>query len=62
MSHLLFRCDSCGSYSLGSTCPKCNGATSNPHPQKYSPEDKLAKYRRLEKFGASTDSALTRGD
>jgi rRNA maturation protein Nop10 len=29
----------------------CGKATETAHPPKYSPEDKYAKYRRMEKFG-----------
>jgi rRNA maturation protein Nop10 len=31
-------------------CPKCNSKTVITRPQKYSPEDKFAEYRRKAKF------------
>jgi len=29
-------------------CPKCKAATVTPHPAKYSPQDKYARFRRAE--------------
>jgi len=29
-------------------CPKCSAATVTPHPAKYSPQDKYARFRRAE--------------
>ncbi len=26
-------------------CPKCGGAVKNPHPAKFSPDDKYSRYR-----------------
>ncbi len=43
---LLRRCDGCGRYSLRASCPACRGHTSTPHPPRYSPEDRYARYRR----------------
>ena len=43
---LLRRCRGCGRYSLREACPGCGGATAVPHPARYSPEDRYAKYRR----------------
>ncbi len=51
MSHLLQRCESCNRYSLGVLCPVCGSPTRNPHHPKYSPEDKLARFRRIQKYG-----------
>ncbi|PIO02095.1 ribosome biogenesis protein [Candidatus Micrarchaeota archaeon CG_4_10_14_0_2_um_filter_55_9] len=42
------KCGKCGKYSLRDEC--CE-PTQNPHPPKYSPADKYAKYRRKEKYG-----------
>lgn len=41
-------CDSCGKYMLKETC-SCGRKTESRSPPKYSPEDRLAKYRRQEK-------------
>ncbi len=47
MGWLLRKCEKCGNYTLNQTsCPVCGGAVHVPHPAKYSPEDKYAKYRR----------------
>ena len=43
---LLRRCRACGRYGLHAACPACGGATGTPHPARYSPEDRWAKYRR----------------
>jgi H/ACA ribonucleoprotein complex subunit 3 len=39
-------CRGCGGYTLQSVCPKCGGATRTPHPARFSPQDRWAKYRR----------------
>jgi H/ACA ribonucleoprotein complex subunit 3 len=43
------KCDNCGRYTLKDICPKCSKKTKNPHPPKFSPEDKYGKYRRIAK-------------
>lgn len=43
------RCSNCGRYSLKSECPECGHKTKNPHPPKFSPQDKHGKYRRMMK-------------
>ena len=40
-------CRNCKAYTLREECPKCGQKTSSPHPAKYSPQDKYAKYRRM---------------
>lgn len=45
----LFKCVACGEYTLKNV--HCEKQTASAHPPKYSPIDKWAKYRRLEKFG-----------
>ncbi|MBR9703295.1 RNA-protein complex protein Nop10 [Candidatus Woesearchaeota archaeon] len=42
----LRRCESCKRYTLKSICPDCGERAIEPHPPKYSPEDKYASYRR----------------
>ena len=37
-------CSVCGAYTLDER--HCANPTASPHPPKYSPEDKYAKYRR----------------
>ena len=43
------RCGVCGKYTLGQEC--CGEGTRTAHPPRYSPQDKYAKYRRMERFG-----------
>ena len=45
MRALLRRCPSCGRYTLRGVCPSCGAPTRNPHPPKYSPEDRYQFYR-----------------
>jgi H/ACA ribonucleoprotein complex subunit 3 len=47
MVWLLRKCTQCGKYTLDQTkCPHCGGPVRIPHPAKFSPHDKYAKYRR----------------
>lgn len=40
------KCVNCGRYTLRKDkCPYCGGPLINPHPPKYSPDDKLWTYR-----------------
>ncbi|HEV2231391.1 MAG TPA: RNA-protein complex protein Nop10 [Thermoplasmata archaeon] len=39
-------CRDCSRYTLRPTCPACGSATRSPHPARFSPEDRWAKYRR----------------
>ncbi len=48
MARTILRCEKCYSYGLSKTC-SCGGQRVLPHPPKYSPEDKYAKYRRMAK-------------
>ncbi len=43
---LLRRCSSCRRYSLRAACPACRSPTVSPHPARYSPQDRWARYRR----------------
>ncbi|MFB6088644.1 MAG: RNA-protein complex protein Nop10 [Candidatus Aenigmatarchaeota archaeon] len=43
------KCYNCDKYTLAETCPECGEETKNPHPPKFSPEDKHGKYRRMMK-------------
>ncbi len=45
-SSLLKFCPACARYSLQETCPVCRGATRSPHPMRFSPQDRWARYRR----------------
>lgn len=47
MVWLLRRCVKCEKYTLNQEkCPYCGGRVQPPHPAKFSPDDKYAKYRR----------------
>ena len=39
-------CSSCQRYSLKGACPGCGASTRSPHPARFSPQDRWAKYRR----------------
>lgn len=42
----MMKCKACGEYTLKSDrCPHCGGQLKNPHPARFSPEDKYSKYR-----------------
>ncbi len=43
---LLRLCPAGHGYSLRAACPTCGAATRSPHPARYSPEDRYARYRR----------------
>jgi len=46
MVWLLRKCEKCEKYTLNQKkCPNCGGNVRVPHPAKFSPEDKYAKYR-----------------
>ncbi|RLI22841.1 RNA-protein complex protein Nop10 [Candidatus Bathyarchaeota archaeon] len=48
MGWLLRKCTKCGKYTLKrDKCPYCGGTVKIPHPAKFSPDDKYAKYRRM---------------
>ncbi|HEV2316766.1 MAG TPA: RNA-protein complex protein Nop10 [Thermoplasmata archaeon] len=42
----LHRCRSCGRYTLSGRCPACGGEVGTPHPARFSPQDRYARYRR----------------
>ena len=45
MKWLMRKCTKCSRYTLKETCPVCGSPTKVPHPPKFSPDDKYAKYR-----------------
>jgi len=50
MVWLLRKCEACKRYTLNQEeCPHCGGKVHIPHPAKFSPEDRYAKYRRAMK-------------
>jgi len=45
MKHLIRRCIKCGRYTLKDKCPLCGSETIDPHPPRFSPEDRYVAYR-----------------
>ncbi len=45
MKWLMRKCSQCFRYTMKGTCPYCGSSTKIPHPVKFSPDDKYAKYR-----------------
>jgi H/ACA ribonucleoprotein complex subunit 3 len=43
---ILHVCRACSRYTFADLCPQCHGPTRNPHPARYSPQDRWGKYRR----------------
>lgn len=56
MKHLIRKCTSCGVYTLAPTsCPKCGAPTADPHPPKYSPDDRYVRYRVAERYSENKE-------
>ena len=55
MKHLIRKCYACHTYTLKHECPKCNALTVDPHPAKYSPDDKYVRYRIADRYAASEE-------
>jgi H/ACA ribonucleoprotein complex subunit 3 len=54
---LLRVCRACGRYTFAAACPDGHGATRTPHPARYSPHDRWAKYRRALYAAVAKDGA-----
>ncbi|HEY3526374.1 MAG TPA: RNA-protein complex protein Nop10 [Nitrososphaeraceae archaeon] len=50
MKHLIRKCPNCGAYTLKRECDSCKVQTIDPHPPKYSPDDKYARYRIEDRY------------
>jgi H/ACA ribonucleoprotein complex subunit 3 len=50
MKHLIRKCCECNRYTLRKQCPICNAPTIDPHPAKYSPDDKYVRYRIADRY------------
>jgi len=48
MKHLM-KCSKCEIFTMKETCSKCSLKTESVVPAKFSPEDKMGKYRRMAK-------------
>ncbi|MBV9175702.1 MAG: RNA-protein complex protein Nop10 [Nitrososphaeraceae archaeon] len=53
MKRFIRKCPLCGTYTLKNHCPKCNSSTVDPHPAKYSPDDKYVRYRIADRYAES---------
>ena len=43
---MIRKCRVCGEYTISrDACPHCGGALRNPHPAKFSPDDKYSRFR-----------------
>ncbi|HEY8140175.1 MAG TPA: RNA-protein complex protein Nop10 [Nitrososphaera sp.] len=58
MKHLIRKCQTCGTYSLKEKCPRCSNPTIDPHPPKYSPDDKYARYRIADRYADESRQEL----
>jgi H/ACA ribonucleoprotein complex subunit 3 len=45
MKHILRKCRFCKIYTLNEKCTQCGNPTLDPHPPKFSFEDKYIRYR-----------------
>jgi H/ACA ribonucleoprotein complex subunit 3 len=50
MKHLIRKCPACNTYTLRQACSRCNAPTVDPHPPKYSPDDKYVRYRTADRY------------
>lgn len=50
-------CPTCARYTLKDACPECGADTRDPHPPKFSPEEKHGVYRRKLKRLNEQDAA-----
>ncbi|NWG09233.1 MAG: RNA-protein complex protein Nop10 [Nitrososphaerales archaeon] len=55
MEKLLRKCPVCSIYTLKKQCPKCGNETASPHPAKFSPDDRYARYRVRERYLEKTE-------
>ena len=50
MKHLIRKCPDAPVYTLKHDCPHCGKVTIDPHPPKYSPDDKYVRYRISDRY------------
>lgn len=56
MKGMIRKCSSCAEYTLkADRCPKCGAAVRNPHPAKFSPDDKYSRFRLALKLQNDAD-------
>jgi H/ACA ribonucleoprotein complex subunit 3 len=49
MAKHILKCPQCGVYTMKQVCSTCGVKTLNVSPPKYSPDDRMGKYRRIAK-------------
>lgn len=57
MKPLMRRCRACNTYTLETQCPRCGDETVTPHPPKFSPDDRYARYRIPERYRTEEQAA-----
>ncbi len=57
MKFLIRKCPKCSRYTLKENCPVCGTQTVSPHPPRFSPSDKYARYRGGGTIQAPAESA-----
>ncbi|HEY9387313.1 MAG TPA: RNA-protein complex protein Nop10 [Nitrososphaeraceae archaeon] len=57
MKHLIRKCSKCGIYTLKQQCPNCKTYTIDPHPPRFSPDDKYVRYRIAERYAVQSSSS-----
>jgi len=55
LEKLLRKCPNCSIYTLKKQCHKCGNETISPHPAKFSPDDKYARYRVRDRYSERTE-------
>ncbi|MFQ6011939.1 MAG: RNA-protein complex protein Nop10 [Nitrososphaerales archaeon] len=50
MNKLLRQCPKCSRFTLKQECPDCGSVTISPHPPKFSPQDRYARYRVKDRY------------
>lgn len=54
---MIRKCRDCGGYTLSEAqCPRCKGTLRNPHPAKFSPDDKYSRFRLALRLKAERES------
>ena len=58
MKHRIRICKRCSMYTLKEKCQNCNSETNDPHPPKFSLDDKYIRYRIMDAYadGSKSDS------
>ncbi len=63
MVWLMRKCVQCGRYTLNQEkCPYCSGNVRIPHPARFSPQDKYARFRRAMKVELTMRERPDEGD